>query len=119
MIFELVFKITCFFTYICAYHPYIMAVTAVLFLVGCLFPTIHSHTTEICIAVSEDQTVMIGASTYHTDTVVIGGALMTINGVTTRYDFTDWRDDDGGRPPLSPIEHLIVFQYEHIHSLTL
>jgi len=66
---------------------------------GWLISIVQSHTTEICIAVSEDQTVLIGASTYHTDTVVVGGALLTINGVTTRYNFTGWESDDNGRPP--------------------
>lgn len=67
---------------------------------GCLLSTVHSHTTEICIAVSEDQTVLIAASTYHTTATVIGDALLTINGETTRYDFTGWVDDsDTGTGP--------------------
>jgi len=70
-----------------------------LVVVGFLCRISHSHTTEICIAVSEDQSVFIGASTYHTDTTLSGGALLTINGVNTRYGFTGYQDDSSGRPP--------------------
>ena len=76
-----------------------MAVTQLLVIVGCFIHIAYSHTTEICLAVNSDQSVLIGASTYHTDQVISGGALLTINGVTTRYDFTGIDADSNGRPP--------------------
>ena len=87
-----------------------IAVVPVLLLVmGCLFPIIHSHTIAICTAVSEDQRVYIGASTYHTDTVLYGGALLTdSNGVTTQHNFTGWEEGDSASPPLRTISDILI-----------
>ena len=71
-----------------------------LVLFGLFAPIIHCHTISICSAVLPDQSVFIGAATYHTDSTVSGGAQLTVAGDHTSHDFTGWADDSNGRPPL-------------------